>query len=263
MTARKLFIILVTVAALLTLYIIYGLFNNAPAIRFENAPSGVAETNVPGSDGKMGKIGTARIGTITKAVYTDLDENKNIKREFGFERLLHENGHEWTIEKPYMNIIEKDFVCNITADIGNVQVEMVAGKLTPGDAKLSGNVIIHLLPDQGEAMSESFIYLDDISFVSEKSLFTTDGPVRFVSADAEMAGKGLEVVYNTGRQPARTDASGDVGLSAVQYIHGINVRTKAAAQRRMTGYRLLVIKHYRGRLIAATNKVKNHTIAAR
>ena len=154
----------------------------------------------PDVSGKMGKIGTTRVGTVVKAVYTDLDENKNVKREFGFERLLHESGNEWTIEKPYMNIIEKDFVCGITADTGKVQVEMAAGKPAPKDAQLSGNVVIHILPEKGARMSESFIYLDDISFISEKSLFTTDGPVRFVSADAEMAGKGLEVIYNTGKE---------------------------------------------------------------
>ena len=196
MTARNLFIILITVAAVLMMYIIYGIFYSAPvAVMKGRTP----DANMPYESGKMGKIGMASVGTVIKAVYTDLDENKNVKREFGFEKLLHESGNEWTIEKPYMNIIEKDFVCGITADTGKVQVEMAAGKPTPKDARLSGNVVIHILPEKVARMSESFIYMDDISFVSEKSLFTTDGMVRFVSADAEMSGMGLEVIYNTGK----------------------------------------------------------------
>ena len=196
MTARKLFIILVTVAALLVVYIIYGFFNTVPVfVTTGKAP----DSNMSDVSGTMGKIGTTGVGPVIKSSYIDYDEHKNVKREFGFEKLLHESGNEWTIEKPYMNIIEKGFVCGITADTGKVQVEMAAGKVAPKDAQLSGNVVIHILPDKSSRMSESFVYLDDISYISEKSLFTTAGPVHFVSVDAEMVGRGLEVVYNTGR----------------------------------------------------------------
>lgn len=199
MSARKLFIILVTVAGVLLLYVIYGYFGSAKVPVPQSGSAGGPDANALDFGGNVGKIGTTSVGTVVKSAYLDYDEHRNVKREFGFERLLHESGNEWTIEKPYMNIIEKDFVCGITADIAKVQVEMAAGKPTPKDAQLSGNVVIHILPDAGARMSESFIYLDDIRFVSEKSLFTTDGPVRFVSADAEMAGTGLEVIYNTGQ----------------------------------------------------------------
>ena len=40
------------------------------------------------------------------------------------------------------------------------------------------------------------VYLDDVTFISDKSLFSTAGPVRFLSADVEMLGRGLELVYN-------------------------------------------------------------------
>jgi lipopolysaccharide export system protein LptA len=196
MTARKLFILLVTVAILLVMYLIYGYFNNAPILVIDRGSGRATDANVREAEGTMGKIGSTRVGTVVKAVYTELDKNKNVKREFGFEKLLHESGNEWTLQKPYMNIIEKNFVCGITADTGKVQVEMAGGKPAPKDAQLLGNVIIHILPDKGARMSESFVYLDDVSFISEKSLFTTAGPVRFVSADAEMNGKGLEVIYN-------------------------------------------------------------------
>jgi hypothetical protein len=188
------------VAGVLLLYVIYGYFGSAKVPVPQGGSSGTSDTNSSDFGGNVGKIGTTRVGTVVKSAYLDYDENRNVKREFGFERLLHESGNEWTLEKPYMNIIEKDFVCGITADTGKVQVEMAAGKPAPGDAQLSGNVVIHIVPDKGARMSESFIYLDDIRFVSEKSLFTTEGPVRFESADAEMAGMGLEVIYNASEE---------------------------------------------------------------
>jgi len=45
-------------------------------------------------------------------------------------------------------------------------------------------------------MKEAFLYLDDVAFVSEKSLFWTPGPMRLVSEDARMFGRGLELIYN-------------------------------------------------------------------
>jgi hypothetical protein len=40
------------------------------------------------------------------------------------------------------------------------------------------------------------VYLDDIVFLSDRSLASTAGPVRFVSRDAQMQGTGLEVIYD-------------------------------------------------------------------
>ncbi|GAG47033.1 unnamed protein product, partial [marine sediment metagenome] len=84
----------------------------------------------------------------------------------------------------------------ITADKGDVQIETAAGKTSPKDAKLIGNVVIHIVPIEGGNISEGFIYLDDVTYISEKSQFSTDGPVKFVSADAQMLATGMELVYN-------------------------------------------------------------------
>ncbi|MHC4604771.1 MAG: hypothetical protein ACYS6W_15755, partial [Planctomycetota bacterium] len=113
-----------------------------------------------------------------------------------FERLLHDTGEEWDIEKPYMNIYRRSFKCYVTADKGSVRIETAAGQSSPKDVTLNENIVIHIVPENGSNINESFIYLDDVDFISEKSQFSTPGPVKFVSQDVQMLGRGLELVYN-------------------------------------------------------------------
>jgi hypothetical protein len=141
-------------------------------------------------------VGGVGVGTVQKAKYTHLNTKKQVDREFGFEKLLHVEGDEWEIEKPYMNVFRGNLKCYMTADKGRVQVEDAVGRATPTDATLTGNVVIHILPEKDSKIKEGFIYLDDVIFISEKSQFSSAGPIRFTSQDAQMLGKGLEIVYN-------------------------------------------------------------------
>jgi len=95
-----------------------------------------------------------------------------------------------------MNIYQRNVKFYITADKGNVQVETAVGKSTPKDATFTGNVVIRILPEGSSNVKKSNIYLDDITFLSEKSQLTTAGPVKFVSEDAKMLGTGLELIYD-------------------------------------------------------------------
>ena len=95
-----------------------------------------------------------------------------------------------------MNVYEQDFKCYITADKGEVKIETIADKPTPKDATFTGNVVVHIVPNDSSDIKESHIYLDDIAFMSERSQLATAGPVRFISEDAQMLGTGLELVYN-------------------------------------------------------------------
>jgi hypothetical protein len=61
---------------------------------------------------------------------------------------------------------------------------------------MNGNVVVHIVPKEGGSVKESFIYLDDISFDTEKSEASTAGPVRLESEDIEMKGRGLVFVFN-------------------------------------------------------------------
>ncbi|MDD5063328.1 MAG: LPS export ABC transporter periplasmic protein LptC [Phycisphaerae bacterium] len=195
--SRKLRVWLISIGTIFVIFLFYNLISRTPPIEIDSGDTS-ADSNTVDFDGKVGRVGSVGVGTIQKAKYTHLNEKKQIDREFGFEKLLHAQGNEWEIEKPYMNVFQSNLKCYMTADKGTVQVEDAVGKATPKDATLTGNVVIHILPGKGSKIKEGFIYLDDIIFISEKSLFLSPGPIKLTSEDVQMRGKGLEIVYNEG-----------------------------------------------------------------
>ena len=193
--SRKLYVWLISAGAIFVIFLLYNLISRTPPIQIDTGET-VTESNNVEFDSKIGKVGDVGVGTIQKAKYTHLNAQKQIDREFGFEKLLHAEGNEWEIEKPYMNIFRGNLKFLMTADEGKVQVEDAVGRATPKDATLTGNVKIHILPEKGSNIEEGFIYLNDVIFISEKSQFSTAGPVKFISANAQMFGRGMEAVYN-------------------------------------------------------------------
>ncbi|MHC4074306.1 MAG: hypothetical protein ACYTGS_20155 [Planctomycetota bacterium] len=197
---RKLLIGFVSLGVVLAAYLLYSGLSDTPVIDTD-AENGfiedIGDSNIGDFDGEIRKIDGVGLGTTKKAYYYTLNKKtKEVEREWGFEKLLHEVRDVWDLEKPYINVFESDFTCYITADKGQVQVETAVGSTTPRDATFSGNVVIHISPKASSEVKESFIYLDDITFLSERSLLTTAGPVEFVSDDVQMRGTGLELVYN-------------------------------------------------------------------
>jgi hypothetical protein len=192
--SRKLYVWLISAGAVLVIYLLYNQISKTPPISLITMIDTDLISEI--SDNKIGMVGGVGVGTIQKAKYTHLNAKKQVDREFGFEKLLHAEGDEWEIEKPYMNIFRGNLKCYMTADEGTVQVEDAVGRATPKDATLTGNVVIHILPEKGSNIKEGFIYLDDVIFISEKSQFSTAGPVKFTSQDAQMLGRGMELVYN-------------------------------------------------------------------
>jgi hypothetical protein len=152
--------------------------------------------DVRDSNSNIGKVGDVGVGVIKNARYTTLNDQKQVEREFGFEELLHQDGNDWEIEKPYMNIYRRSFNCSITGERAKVAVEIAGGRVTPKQGMLMGNVTIRILPRQKDAAGEMTIYLDDIAFSADKSLFSTAGPIELVSENVRMTGTGVEIVYN-------------------------------------------------------------------
>jgi len=194
---RKFFIAFISLVAVLAIYLLYGLVSKTPPIDTDTGAEfvdTVADSNLGGFDSKVGMIGEVGVETVRKARYITLIKNQEV--EWGFEELLHKVRDIWEIEKPYMNIYRRNFKCYITADIGNVRVETAVGKSTPKDATFTGNVVVRILTVGSGNIKESRIYLDDITFLSEKSQLSTTGPVKFISEGAQMLGADLELVYD-------------------------------------------------------------------
>ncbi len=196
---RKFVIGFVSLCAVLGAYLLYNRLSSSPSIDTDQQVDiieSVADANAVGFDSEIGKIGDIGLGTVRKAKYVTLNKDKQVEREFGFEKLLNEARDIWDIEKPYMNIYRRNFKCYITADNGKVQVETAVGRTTPKDATFSSNVVVHIISGPTGDVKESFVYLDSIIFLSERSRLSTAGPVKFVSEDIRMNGTGLELIYN-------------------------------------------------------------------
>ncbi|HEV57361.1 MAG TPA: hypothetical protein ENN87_07665, partial [Phycisphaerales bacterium] len=145
------------------------------------------------------ELGQVRPGHTEMAKFAVADPvTKKLRRLFGFRRLLNPNEDtvRWRLEAPYMNLYEDRFFCRITADRGTVQVEKVEGSYAPRDAELSQNVRIYLKSLRPGDTTECLIYMNDLSYSSERSLFSTAGPVKVVSQQAELVGTGMELIYN-------------------------------------------------------------------
>jgi hypothetical protein len=193
---RKFYIWLVSLGVVLVIYLLYNRLGGTPEIDFRTPAEFTGP--VADSNGEVGMIGDVGVGRMEVAEFiTRNEKTREIEHIFGFEEVLDEDADIWKISKPYLEIFRPDSKCRITADRGKVRVETIAKRTSPKDATFTGNVVIHILPKKSGRLKESFIYLDDITFISEKSHYSTAGPVKFVSEDAQMLATGLELVYDS------------------------------------------------------------------
>jgi hypothetical protein len=189
---------LAAILAVFGAYVVYNHTVDTPDIQIQQGEEGTSNIEVPEFDAESAQIGEAAVGTVEVAEYTVLDENKNVKRVFGFDKLLNpdENDEAWKLQKPYMNIYEQDAVYEIESDRGTVEVETIGGKPSPTDAHLIDNVKIHIRPTSNEGPTEATIRLEELVYNSERSEYTTDGPLKIVSEDGQMEGEGMVLIYN-------------------------------------------------------------------
>lgn len=188
-------------AVLLGVYVLYTRLDSTPLIATgvtESLPGPVAETRTA-AEAKVGTIAGVGVRRVEQTRFFHTNERNEIDREFGFEQLLHEEGDQWEITHPYMVLILPSFRCRVTADRGKVQLDMAFGRPMPSDATFSGNVVIHVIPDEPNDPRECFIHLDDVGFLAARSLFSSSGAVRFLSRSAQLTGSGLELLYDEAR----------------------------------------------------------------
>ncbi len=161
----------------------------------DSAPEGES----PGGRGSLGRVGQVGIGSIRQTRLFHTDETGRKDREIGFDELLYTEGEQWVITHPWMDLFLSGMNCRVTADRGETVVDSAFGQFSPGDARFSGNVVIHLSPTDANDPFELYVYLDDLSFIADNSMFTTAGSVRFVSRSAQLTGQGMDLLYDGAR----------------------------------------------------------------
>jgi len=195
--SRRFTIWLVSFLAVLVVYFIYNRLSRTPSIPTDASMTPVGQlADVCDSNGKVGMVGDVGVGVVKKAYYVHRNAQKQVDGGFGFEELLHQDGNDWEIEKPYMNIYRRSFNCSITGERAKVAVEVAGGRVTPKQGMLIGNVTIRIWPRQKDTAGEMIIHLDDVGFSADKSLFSTAGPIELVSENVRLKGTGVEIVYN-------------------------------------------------------------------
>lgn len=198
---RKFIIWFVSFVVVLGAFLLYRGVNDAGVIEITTLDAGVDvnDANMFFSDANAGQIGQAKLAGLRRARFDTVDaKTRKLKRSVGFEKVLHSTGDLWELDKPYMNIFQGKLRCDITSETGTIEVENVEGSNpAPKSAVLKDNVIIHIMPETTASMSDSFIYLSDVTFDSDRSMFSSDNDVNFISADAHLVGKGIEIVYNS------------------------------------------------------------------
>ncbi len=192
--SRKFLLWFVSVMSVLGVYLVVTSLSERPEIEIDNVEEFSDDEDK--FDDKIGRIGDVGVVGMQNPKFEHRNKDGEVDRVLGFEELLHEEGDLWDIKKPYMNLFRRSFKCYLTADMGNVLLEPDTRQPSPKEATLMGNVVVHILPEPGSDMKESRIYLDDIFFAGERSLFSTAGPVRFVTERVELLGRGMELIYN-------------------------------------------------------------------
>jgi hypothetical protein len=197
---RKFIIWLVSFAVVLTVFLLYRSISNTSVIEITTLDRGLKQMDANQfiADSNAGQVGRAKLEYLERARFETVDvKTRKLKRVVGFEKVLHKTGNEWVLDKPYMNVFQDRLRCDITADTGTIELENVEGAdPAPKSAVLKGNVVIHILPKMVASPSDSFMYLNQVTFDSDRSMFYSDDDVNFVSADAHLVGKGLEIIYN-------------------------------------------------------------------
>ncbi|MEN8126383.1 MAG: hypothetical protein ABFR90_01100 [Planctomycetota bacterium] len=196
---RKIIIGLIAVAFVALMFFVYAVIMD-PAPMKAPAAADVQDIDMPEIGNGDRQAGDSAGRDVGEAQYVVLDpETNEIQHVLGFKELLNPGAgtSRWQVEEPYIIFYETDFKCRIESDKGIFQVESGGSRAAPKDAQLDGNVKIHITPEPGGKMSETFIKMDDIAFSSERSELATDGPVSIQSDQVELEGFGLILFFDT------------------------------------------------------------------
>jgi hypothetical protein len=194
---RKFVVGFLVLGALLGAFRLYTRLNQTPPIVVDvRAVPPELETDANAPEGQIGRVLGTDVRRVEQTQFFHVNAQSRVDRVFGFEELLHKRGDQWETTQPYMRVFLPGFRCDVTAERGKVRLETAFGRAMPSDAAFSGNVIIHVVPVDPNNPWEFFIRLDDVGFVAEKSLFSTPGPVRFLSRNAQLTGTGMELIYD-------------------------------------------------------------------
>ncbi|MBL7214177.1 MAG: hypothetical protein ISS71_00710 [Phycisphaerae bacterium] len=197
---RKVLIGLIAFGIVLLGFWGYVAWMDTPPIQVPHATD-AQDMDIPPTDTDPQPMGDTTLEVVGRTRYFKYDPvTKEAMAEYGFQLLLNpgEGSSRWRVEKPYLVFYQPDYQCRIDSERGTFQVETAGSQSVPKDAQLDENVVIHITSRPGSRINETTIYMDDLTFSSERSEFATDGPVTVQSIQLQLEGHGLVLIFNTG-----------------------------------------------------------------
>lgn len=144
-------------------------------------------------------LGETNFGPVETTRYVRLDPvTKEVREVFGFAALMNarQEGLVLQVQRPYMIRYEPKSTVRIDADWGRMEVERVGSETVLRNAELTDNVVIRIQRGTPPETEESVLQLDNLTYSSDRSEFFTEGPIRMTSANAELTGRGLTLLYD-------------------------------------------------------------------
>lgn len=217
---RKVIIIAAALAATLAAYWTYVLLTGSTPLYPPASHSG-RELKLSDAADKPQQIGSTVIRQAEQSYYVVRDEaTKHVRQVFGFTRLANPGSQSvrWQVEKPYMIFYESGVEIRLDADNGLFQIERTAGGVVPKDAQLEGHVTIRLTPQGDSELAETVLTFDDLMFSSERTEFSTDGPVQMASRQIDLQGQGLVLLFNA--------EDGQIDYLHILDLHSLRLRNQ-------------------------------------
>ena len=192
---RKFIIGMSALGVVVVLFLIYAMLMDTTPIESPQAAD-IQDLNLSEASEQSGDT----LRALKKTDYYKYNpETKEIEAVYGFDKLLNPDTDQsrWEVENPYLLLYRSSFRCRIDSDTGTFQMETSGSEPSPKDAQLNGHVQIHITPEKGGKISETFVEMEDLTFSSERSEFATDGPVTIRSEQVLLKGVGMVLLVDT------------------------------------------------------------------
>lgn len=195
---RKIRIFIIGLLSIVAVFLVYLLLFRSPLIRIDTEGTG-EDIEVRRVGENAPTFGDTKIGGAEVTEFRQVDKaTGEVKRVFGFEKLLNprQRGPHMDLLRPYMHLYQGRYKYEIRSDTGMVEVEEAAGTLAPKSARLTQNVTIYIKDKTDPDTILGTIYMEHLDYESERSQFSTTGPIEMFSDQAQLTGKGMVLIYN-------------------------------------------------------------------
>ena len=197
MDIRRIVIGAIGFGAVLIVFLIYSLLSKTPEIQTKSMQAQHQQKDYRDlSERQAITLGPIGLFGTEDGFFQKRDKNQKVIAEWGFKQLSHEGRDILEVIDPYARLYLEDMNCTIKADNGQFRLDSRDREPYPKDAHFFGHVEILLDPTTLGQIEPTTVQLEDITFSSDRSLFSSAGPVDVRSERLILKGRGVSLTYN-------------------------------------------------------------------